>query len=101
MPNYKVIILESAISEIADSCSYYNDKVSGLGYEFEEEIFQMIEIIKENPFLVPVKFSDIHEAVLLSFPFVVNYEVRGKQINILAVFHTKQHPDKKIKRRRK
>jgi hypothetical protein len=101
VPNYKVIILESAISEIADSCSYYNEKVSGLGYEFEEEIFQMIEIIKENPFLFPVKFSDIHEAVLLSFPFVVNYEVRGKQINILVVFHTKRHPDNKLKRKRK
>ena len=101
MPNYKVIILEQAISEIADSCSYYNEKVSGLGYEFEEEIFQMIEIIKQNPFLFPIKFVNIHETVLLSFPFVVNYEVRGKQINILAVFHTKRHPDNKLKRRRK
>ena len=101
MPNYKVIILEQAISEIADSCSYYNEKVSGLGYEFEEEIFQMIEIIKENPFLFPIKFVNIHEAVLLSFPYVVNYEVWGKQIIVSAVFHTKRHPDKKIKRRRK
>jgi hypothetical protein len=49
VPNYKLIILEQAISEIAESCSFYNNKVSGLGYEFEEEIFQLIEIIKENP----------------------------------------------------
>ncbi len=101
MPNFKVIILEQAISEIADSCSYYNEKVSGLGDEFEEEIFQMIEIIKENPFLFPVKFADIHEAVLLRFPFVVNYEVWGKQIIVLAVFHTKRHPDNKSNRKRK
>jgi len=40
VPNYKIIILEQAISELAESCSFYNDKVSGLGFEFEEEVFQ-------------------------------------------------------------
>ncbi|MEI6524099.1 MAG: hypothetical protein WCO37_11460 [Bacteroidota bacterium] len=101
MPKYKIIILEQAISELAESCSFYNDKVSGLGFEFEEEVFQHLEIIKENPFIFPIKFANIHEAVLSSFPFVINYEVSGKQIIVSAIFHTKQHPDKKSKRKLK
>ena len=101
MSSYKIIILEHAVSEIAASCFYYNEKVPGLGFEFEEEVFQLIELIKNNPLLFPIKFAHIHEAVMKKFPFVLNYEVYGKKIIISAVFHSKQNPVKKIKRKRK
>lgn len=101
MPSYKIIILEQAISEIADSSLYYNEELPGLGLEFEEEVFQLLELIQDNPLLFPVKFAHIHEAVVTRFPFVVNYEVSGKQIIVSAVFHAKRHPNKKIKRGRK
>ena len=101
MATYKIIILEHAISEIAESCLYYNKKLPGLGFEFEEEIFQLLELIKNNPLLFPIKFSHIHEALVKRFPFVINYEVHGKQIIVSSVFHTKRHPDKKTKRKRK
>jgi hypothetical protein len=89
MPSYKVIILEEAISEITESCLYYNENAPGLGLEFEEEVFQLIEKIKENPLLFPIKFAHFHEAVLTRFSFVITYEVFGKQIIVSAVFHTK------------
>jgi hypothetical protein len=101
VPGYKIVVLEQAISDIAESCLYYNKQVYGLGFEFEEEIFQLFEIIKENPLLFPIKFATIHEAVVLSFPFVINYEVLGKQIIVISVFHTKRHPSKKTKKKRK
>jgi len=80
---------------------YYNKELPGLGFKFEEEVFQLLELIQDNPLLFPVKFAHIHEAVVTRFPFVVNYEVSGKQIIVSAVFHAKRHPDKKIKRGRK
>lgn len=101
MPSYKIILLEQAVSEIAESCTYYNKKLPGLGFEFEEEVFQLLELINDNPLLFPIKFGRIHEAVVTRFPFVINYEIFGKQIIVLAVFHAKQHPRKKIKRKRK
>jgi hypothetical protein len=100
VPSFKIIILEQAISEIAESCLYYNKKIPGLGFEFEEEVFHLLDLIKSNPLLFPVKFDHIHEAVVTRFPFVINYEVYGKQIIVSAVFHAKQHPDKKIKKKR-
>ena len=96
---YKLVIHENAIHELGDSSDYYNQKKSGLGFEFEEEIFSLVDVIKKNPLLFPVKFARIHEAVVKRFPFVVNYEVVGKQIVILSVFHVKQHPSKKVKRK--
>jgi len=73
VPSYKIIILEQAVSEIAKSCLYYNEKLPGLGFEFEETIFQLLEIIKDNPLLFPIKFAHIREAVVTRFPYVINY----------------------------
>ena len=100
MPSYKIILLEQAVSEIAKSCIYYNKKLPGLGFEFEEEVFRLLHIIHDNPLLFPIKFAHIHEAVVLRFPYVINYEIFGKQIIVSAVFHTKQNPVKKTKRER-
>jgi plasmid stabilization system protein ParE len=101
MASYKVILLELAVAEIEEACEYYNQKAPNLGFEFEEEVFSLLSLIKDNPFLFPVKFAHIHEAVLSRFPFVVNYEIIDKQILISAVFHQKRNPAKKIKRKRK
>ena len=101
MASNKLIILERAVFELEDACLYYNKQVSGLGFEFEEEVVSLLELIKDNPLLFPIKFSHIHEAVIKRFPFVVNYEVSGKQVIVSAIFHVKQNPAKKIKRKRK
>lgn len=101
MTSYKVILLELAVAEIEEACEYYNLKVPDLGLEFEEEVFALLDVIKYNPFLFPVKFAHIYEAVLPRFPFVVNYEVIDKQIVVSAVFHQKRSPAKKLKRKRR
>jgi hypothetical protein len=97
----KLVILESAVSELEAACLYYNNKISGLGFELEEEIATLLELIKDGPLLFPIKFGHIHEAVVKRFPFVINYEVSGKTIIVSAIFHVKQSPGKKIKRKRK
>lgn len=101
MAKYKLIILERAVSELEDACLYYNVQVSGLGFEFEKEIFLLLELINDKPLLFPVKFAHIREAVVKRFPFVINFEVSEKVIIVSAIFHTKQSPDKKTKRKRK
>ena len=99
MAAYKFLILERAVFELEDACMYYNEQVLGLGYEFEEEIVLLLELIKENPLLFPVKFAHIHEAVVKRFPFVINYEISEKQVIVSAIFHVKQNPVKKRKRK--
>lgn len=59
----------------------------------------LLEFIKENPLLFPVKFAHIHEAVVKRFPFVINYEISEKQVIVSAIFHVKQNPTKKRKRK--
>ncbi len=46
----KIVILEQAVSEIAESCAFYNQKLPGLGDEFEEEIFQLLNSFAAIPY---------------------------------------------------
>ena len=102
MSAYKIIVLEQAVSELENACEYYNNQISGLGFEFEEEIFSILELIKDNPLLFPIKFAHIHEAVVRRFPFVITYEITEKQIIVSAIFHVKRNPrKKKLRRKRK
>jgi hypothetical protein len=101
MAKYKLIVLDRAVSEFEEACLYYNNQVPGLGFEFEKEIFILLELINESPLLFPIKFAHIREAVVKRFPFVINFEVTEKVIIVSAIFHTKQSPDKKTKRKRK
>ena len=94
---YKLVVHWKAVNELNEAAEFYDLKKQGLGSEFEDEIFVLIDLINKNPLLFPVKFADIHEAVVKRFPFVVNYEVAGRQIVILSVFHVKQHPSRKRK----
>ncbi len=69
MASYKLIILEQAVSELEDASLYYNKQVDGLGFEFEEEIVKLLDIIKNNPLLFPIQFAHIHEARSETFSF--------------------------------
>ncbi len=70
MAKYKLIILEHAALEFEDACQYYNNELAGLGFEFEEEIMMLLELIKDKPLIFPIKFAHIHEAVVRRFPFL-------------------------------
>ncbi len=95
-----LVIVEQAIIEMEDTFEFYNAKIEGLGDAFNEEVFDLLDTIQENPLLFPVKFGQVHEAVLLRFPFVVTYEVVENKIVVLSVFHTKRNPEEKIERRK-
>ncbi len=98
MEKFDLIIIEQAFVELQDSCEFYNSKIRGLGDEFNNEVFELLDRIQDNPLLFPVKFEQIHEAVLYRFPFVVTYEIIEKTIVVLSVFHTKQNPKKKTRK---
>lgn len=100
MASFKLIILENAVSELEKAKEYYNQQIQELGVEFEEEIYSVLDLIKVNPLLFPIKFAHIHEAVIKRFPFVINYEIDDSSVIILSIFHTKQNPKKKIKKKK-
>lgn len=68
MQSFELIIVEQAIIEMEDACKFYNTRVNNLGTEFSEEVFEVLDKVVLNPFLFPIKFNEVHEAVLNRFP---------------------------------
>lgn len=95
---FKLIFLEPAIIDMENAFQYYEEKVNGLGIEFENEVIEVVKLIRRNPSLFPIKFAKVHEALIKRFPYIITYEVLEKQIVVLAVFNTNQNPKKKVKR---
>lgn len=100
MESYDLIIVEQAIIEMEDACEFYDAKVDNLGAKFNQEVFELLDKILLNPLLFPVKFEQIHEAVLLRFPFVITYEIIENKVVVLSVFHTKRNPKEKIRKKK-
>lgn len=94
---YSIVLAETAIVQLEAHTKFYEEKRSGLGLEFEDEIFETITYIQSNPNLFPLKFETFHEAVVSRFPFVIVYEVIGKTVLVASVFNTNQNPIKKKK----
>ena len=95
MASYKILLLESALSDLHESISYYNDKKAGLGEEFEEEIFLLIELITKNPFLFPIKHEELREAIVRRFPYVIVYAIIETNVYVVSVFFAKMNPIRK------
>ncbi len=94
-----VIFKEEVHDLIIESYNFYEDKSDGLGERFLNSIANSLKSIQKSPngFKKVDKFRQIP---ILKFPFVIIYEVFESSLVIYAIFHTKQNPVKKLKRKK-
>lgn len=95
MKKFNIVISQNALNDLIASKKYYNQQVDNLGIRFENEIFRILNIIENNPFIFPVKYLNIRVALALKFPYMIPYEIINDTILILSVYHTKREPNKK------
>lgn len=98
MIKYRLIITETAVNQLEDSCLFYEERKHGLGAELEQEVAELLELIEANPLMFAIKFATMREAVVKKFPFVIVYEIIERDILVVSVFHVKQNPIKKKKK---
>ncbi len=91
-----VLQLVKAQLEILDAWEWYEDKQSGLGDRFKNEVYKKIKAIQKNPLHYPLK-GKYREAQIDIFPFLIvfKYDKNGSKIFVLSVFHMSRHPKKK------
>lgn len=89
----QIIFHPDAKQELEFSIKFYNSQVIGLGYDFLEEVEHSIEIIKRFPKCGKILKNHVRQLVLQRFPYMILYNFKENQINIVAVAHQKQKPD--------
>jgi plasmid stabilization system protein ParE len=87
-----IVFRPAAKEEYDRAFAWYEERQSGLGLEFEEEIERVVETIAAQPKRYPVVLQDIREAPARRFPYCDYYRVRRGRLIVLAVFHTSRDP---------
>ena len=88
----RLFLRRAARREIAEAFRWYEDRSSGLGYEFLRAVRATLAQIEREPELYPFAVEDIRKAPLHRFPYVAYYVVLPQGISVLAVVHGRRHP---------
>ena len=90
---YKVIIGPEAEVDLKEAFSWYEDKRTGLGYDFLLRIDAGINFINRNPEIHPIEYKRTRKHLIKRFPYKIIYFVKEEKIIILAVIHGNRRPD--------
>lgn len=95
-----LILRPQARQDIAEGDKWYEGRSQGLGDRFLLEVQRCLGYIVA----APNGFQRIHgafrQAPLGGFPYVVVYRADGPTVVVMRVFHTSQHPKKKLRRKK-
>lgn len=87
-----VRIREEAEVDLSDAAIWYEQQRAGLGQEFLDQAFSVLESLPDNPSQYPVVHNSVRRALLGRFPFGIYYSVESEFILIYAVMHARRHP---------
>jgi toxin ParE1/3/4 len=88
-----LITLAEAEEEFAESASYYEAKVPGLGLRFRNEVAAAVNWIQRNPELPRLRPKGYRRVNLRVFPHYVAYVIRQDTIWIVAIAHGQRRPE--------
>ncbi len=95
---YKVIVRPEAEDDLKEAFSWYEDKRTGLGYDFLLQVDAGINFVNRNPEIHPIEYKGTRKHVIKRFPYKIVYLAEEETIIILAVIHGRREPDLTKKR---
>jgi hypothetical protein len=99
--NYSLHVVEEAIEETAEAYIWYEGKQIGLGERFLAELENTFVHIQDKPLVFKQNYRKVRIAILSTFPFMVIFTIKEKEIVVHSVFHTSRNPKVWRKRVRK
>ena len=93
-----VSLSPEAVLELAEAASWYETRQPGLAIRFLQEIDQAQQAIQSRP-LSFARLANtavdlvVRRALLPRFPYALVFLELQTEIRVLAIAHTKRHPD--------
>lgn len=80
--------------EMLEARDFYDNLVFGLGKKFISDLEYIINLLRENPLMFPVKFDNYRTVPLRKFPYSIIFRLdKDDEVIILAVAHQKRKPN--------
>ena len=85
--------LPAAEEDALQAALWYDDRETGLGDDFLDEVDLAARSLAENALIHRVRFSDVRRAPVARFKYYgIYYLIRNHEVWILAIFHGRRHP---------
>lgn len=81
-----------AKADIDEAFLWYEERSTGLGYEFLRAVRATLAQVERNPEQFTSVLDDIRRAQLLRFPYAAYYFVDEAKVIVIAVAHSRRHP---------
>ncbi|MEM1156963.1 MAG: type II toxin-antitoxin system RelE/ParE family toxin [Verrucomicrobiota bacterium] len=91
---YTLVLQPEALEELKQGKLWYNQRLAGLGNEFISEVNQVLSTLAASPMLGTEIYRDLRRRNLRRFPYSVIYQVTDDRIDVVAIFHASQDPEK-------
>lgn len=88
-----LIVEPGAQVDIEGGYGWYEERQSGLGRRFVEELDTTFERLVENPTSYQEVFPEVRRAVTRTFPYLVFFTHDALAVHVLAVVPAVQDPD--------
>ena len=87
---FNINLSSVASDQLTEAFLYYDEL--GKGSEFLNQIYQVFDLISENPKLFPIDFDIYRRATVQKFPYLIIYFTDVNDIIVTSVFNTNQNP---------
>jgi len=75
---------------MAEQFDWYEQRKTGLGYEFLDEVRSVLQKIQENPLRYAEVYRKTRRALVRRFPFKVFYLFEAEMVWIIGVIHARR-----------
>jgi hypothetical protein len=95
---YEVVIPENVYKELNEAAIYYEERQRALGQKFLEDWVDIMDLLVRAPLLYEKKFKEFRSIQFQTFPFLIIFEVEGKNIVLFRLIHEKRNPSKRFRK---
>jgi hypothetical protein len=74
--------------DLSAAMDWYDDRVPGLGVEFESETERCLDEVERRPLSYQLARDRLRQAPLKRFPYVIVFEVTEAEILVAGLFHS-------------
>lgn len=93
-------VSDEADADISSAASWYAGRSKQAGVRFIEAVYQDFVYIGQFPNGARKVKGSVRQLPVSGFPFVILYEVWTDHVAVYRIFHTSQHPKKKLTRKK-
>jgi plasmid stabilization system protein ParE len=85
-------ILPEAEVDVSDAAAWHEERWTGLGDEFLDELDVVLQRVIKSPLQFPKIQHTVRRALLRRFPYSVYFDVTRESVELIAVLHQRRDP---------